>query len=375
MYLLEILNNLIEENEEEKIIDNDSMLGSQFSMLSNEIKDDNEDDEIENLNITSLDLNIDSWNSTIEFETKTEDKKTDYITEYNIEKTISTDLPQYDGSSDLILKNKKQLSSKFIKNRMKKERKVCTKSKKFILHFNKNINEFESKHRKLMQTKKKLFCYKDLNIYKLDHQDLDVYDIDEIFEYKLTLYKHLKNPINFEKKPNSISHESYHTMDSILNKLNIPAFDGNTIDSCSDSESDNNITINREEKRICVYKSSIKSKSDKTIDNISAKKRKFKLEDSNLQSTHKRCNLQNESHCTPTKIKTVHSPCSVSKKYSPLNIKIISPKIDKNIKNNEFCNLKSTYNTLKQNNQQLRMNLFHEKINITSESNQGNILL
>ncbi|XP_050494213.1 DNA polymerase zeta catalytic subunit isoform X4 [Bombus huntii] len=414
MYLVEILADLREENEEEKIIDNDSMLGSQFSMLNNEIKVDNEDDEIEDLNITSLDLSLSSWNSIItEIESKmTEDnKQTNDITEHNTESTSSRDVPQYDGSSDLVLKNEEQLIWQLTRNKIKEGKKACTKLDKFALHFNSNMilnelkfinipinlnllqnqlmipqgtifdiklskhftfyqeqnREFESKRRKTSQTtEKKLSYYKDINIYKLDHKDLDVYDIDEI-EYTLHKCKHLKNSIDFENNPN----ESY-IRNSVSNKLNIPALDGNADNSSSDSEVDQDTTINKEEKRICVYKPNTKFKSDKGVVNISLIKRRIELEDSNLQSPYKRRNtignyLSNEPYPIPTKAKLVHSPCSVSKKYSSLDIKIVSPKIDKNIRNNESCSSESSYDTLKRNNQ----HLFRDKIdNLALEENQ-----
>ncbi|XP_033359332.1 DNA polymerase zeta catalytic subunit isoform X5 [Bombus vosnesenskii] len=414
MYLVEILADLREENEEEKIIDNDSMLGSQFSMLNNEIKVDNEDDEIEDLNITSLDLSLSSWNSVItEIESKmTEDnKQTNDITEHNTESTSSRDVPQYDGSSDLVLKNEEQLIWQLTRNKIKEGKKACTKLDKFALHFNSNMilnelkfinipinlnflqnqlmipqgtifdiklskhftfyqeqnREFESKRRKTSQTtEKKLSYYKDINIYKLDHKDLDVYDIDEI-EYTLHKCKHLKNSIDFENNPN----ESY-IRNSVSNKLNIPALDGNADNSSSDSEVDQDTTINKEEKRICVYKPNTKFKSDKGVVNISLIKRRIELEDSNLQSPYKRRNtignyLSNEPYPIPTKAKLVHSPCSVSKKYSSLDIKIVSPKIDKNIRNNESCSSESSYDTLKRNNQ----HLFRDKIdNLALEENQ-----
>nr|XP_033196862.1 DNA polymerase zeta catalytic subunit isoform X5 [Bombus vancouverensis nearcticus] len=414
MYLVEILADLREENEEEKIIDNDSMLGSQFSMLNNEIKVDNEDDEIEDLNITSLDLSLSSWNSVItEIESKMTEynKQTNDITEHNTESTSSRDVPQYDGSSDLVLKNEEQLIWQLTRNKIKEEKKACTKLDKFALHFNSNMilnelkfinipinlnllqnqlmipqgtifdiklskhftfyqeqnQEFESKRRKTSQTtEKKLSYYKDTNIYKLDHKDLDVYDIDEI-EYTLHKCKHLKNSIDFENNPNEL-----YIRNSVSNKLNIPALDGNADNSSSDSEVDQDTTINKEEKRICVYKPNTKFKSDKGVVNISLIKRRIELEDSNLQSPYKRRNtignyLPNEPYPIPTKAKLVHSPCSVSKKYSSLDIKIVSPKIDKNIRNNESCSSESSYDTLKRNNQ----HLFRDKIdNLALEENQ-----
>ncbi|KOC60944.1 DNA polymerase zeta catalytic subunit [Habropoda laboriosa] len=283
MHLVEILAALAKENEEEIIVDNDSMLGSQFSTFSTQIKEDNEDDEIEDLNITSLDLNtFSSWNSVtnaasqsriseIENKKSEDDKEKNYTLEHNVEDFSLIDVPQYDGP---ITENSTNLIG-------------CAKS--------------------------------------------------------------------------------HVTINNVLSKLNVPSFDGNTVDSSSDSELDSDISINREEKRICIYKSCTKSKSEENVVNISLKKRKLEFEESNLQSPHKRHNtnvvsLQDKSHHTPTKVKTPQSPRCLSKKYSPLNVKIISPKPDRDTENNGFCNSKSTYATPKRNSQQLRMNLFREKI-------------
>ena len=398
MFLVEILADLRKENEEEKIIDNDSMLGSQFSMLNNEIKEDNEDEEIEDLNITSLDLSsLSSWNSII---TESESKKTEDFKQTEYVESTSRDLPQYDGSSDLNLKNKKQLLRRHTKNEINKEIKTCAELDNLALYFNNRsmiLNEFiniqinfnliqnqlmvpyeivfdiklpkyftfyqkqtrkyKNKHRKMFQTtEKKLLYYRDTNMYKLDHQDLDVYDVDEV-EHKLNNYKCLKHSIDFENNLDQISYNKLYVINSVLNKLNIPALDGNAVNTSSDSETDQDITINKEEKRVCVYNR--------------LKKRRLEFEDPNLQSPHKRRNIirnvSDESYHTPTKVKLVHSPCSISTKYSPLNIKIVSPKIDKNIKNIESSNLKSTYNILNRNTQCLS----EEVNNFTSEPNQG----
>ena len=399
MFLVEILADLRKENEEEKIIDNDSILGSQFSMPNNEIKEDNEDEEIEDLNITSLDLSsLSSWNSII---TESESKKTEDFkqTKYNVE-SASRDLPQYDGPSDLNLKSKKQLSRRHTKNKINKETKTCAKLDNLVLYFNNRsmiLNEFiniqinfnflqnqlmipygivfdiklpkyfifyqkqterkcENKHRKMLQTtEKKLSYYRYINIYKLDHQDLDVYDVDEI-EHKLHNYKHLKNSIDFENNLDRISYNKLYVINSVLNKLNIPALDGNA-NTSSDSETDQDITINKEEERVCVYNR--------------LKKRRLELEDPSLQSPHKRRNIirnVSDEPYTPTKVKLMHSPCSISTKYSPLNIKIVSPKIDRNTKNIKSYNSKSTYNILNRNTQYLSG---EEVNNSTSEANQG----
>ncbi|XP_076754833.1 DNA polymerase zeta catalytic subunit [Xylocopa sonorina] len=363
MHLVEILANLAEENEEDNIIDNDSILGSQFSILSKQIKEDDEDDddddnEAENLNITSLDLNsLSSWNSVtgpasqlsmpeIEIKGLDDCKQTDCETESNVEDIPSSmDFPQYDGPCDLIIKTDKN---------------YITKSK-----------------RTAQVNKQKFSFYRDINLCKLDHQDLDVYDTNEIaYSSKSSDYKKLKHVTENSFNP-IIKNKLYYTINDVLDKLNIPALDGNIDDSSSDSGLSQDFTIGKKEKRICVYKSCVKANNNENIINVSLKKRTLELDDSCLQSPHKRRNintnsLQSESCRTPTKMKDEQCPRSSSKKYSPLNIKIMSPKTGKSIENISPSSSKLTYATLKQNRQQLRMNLFREKINIFHlEENKG----
>ncbi|XP_072748534.1 DNA polymerase zeta catalytic subunit [Anoplolepis gracilipes] len=62
--LVEMLADLAEENESKSNVDNDSVLGSQYSISSEPVKNDPEEEEIEDLNITSLDLDdLSSWES------------------------------------------------------------------------------------------------------------------------------------------------------------------------------------------------------------------------------------------------------------------------------------------------------------------------
>ncbi|CAK9831820.1 DNA polymerase zeta catalytic subunit [Anthophora retusa] len=430
--LVEILDDLAKENEEEISVDNDSMLGSQFATFSNQIKEDSEDDEIEDLNITSFDLDsLSSWNSAINAasqsipeiaDKETEgSKETNDIFEHNIGDFSSMELPQYDGPID-VSSNNKQLP-KFTRDKIRKKKESCNRLKistrnlfndkstiSTLLKFRNiqiNIDLLESmlmmprlNLKEILDTKKEFISqsvifdvklpryfkfypeqnhvskskckkslhssrqelshYRNINLYKLDHQDLDIYDVDEI-EHELTLSDY--ESLNYSVVENSINLVNCDK----LNKLNVPSFDGNTVDSSSDSELDSDITINREEKRICIYKPRTKSKNEENVINISLKKRRRELEESNLQSPNKRhhtdaVSLQKKSYHTPTKTKVPQSPRSLSKKYSPLNVKIISPKPDKDIEDNEFCDSKSTYSTPKRNSEQLRMNLLREKL-------------
>ncbi|KYM93032.1 DNA polymerase zeta catalytic subunit [Atta colombica] len=60
--LVDMLADLAEKNEIESNVDDDSVLGSQYSMFNEQIKDP-EEEEIEDLNITSFDLDLSSWES------------------------------------------------------------------------------------------------------------------------------------------------------------------------------------------------------------------------------------------------------------------------------------------------------------------------
>lgn len=453
MHLVEILANLAEANEEESIVDNDSMLGSQYSTYDNEIKEDNEDDEVEDLNITSLDLGtLSSWNSiskdpsqssTSEIENKNVEnvKKMIDTAENNTEDTSLLNFPQYDGVNDLCL-NGEVVRKCYITERNKQKKLRNKLNKKLQLMYNKNevpnnflqkgitfelnlhgtsnarrklyqalceryfikitafninlfsninnciknihlhknqIREFKSKRRRVVEVVKQNASRSRnmLNVCNLDHRDLDVYDVDEI---ELTLsavdYTDLKQTIRFSK--------SHSTINDPLMELKVPALDGNTVDSSSDSEIDQDITINREEKRICVYKSCTKSNNDGKVINASFLKRKLQSQDTGFESPTKRRNVnsdsvQNESHYTPTKTRNVQSP--KVRKYSPLNVKILSPKADRNIEGNgssrrDPCSSTSdctfVCTTPKRDNHRLRLNLLREKVSgLPSEKKQG----
>ncbi|XP_076234619.1 DNA polymerase zeta catalytic subunit [Calliopsis andreniformis] len=430
MHLVEMLADLAEANEEENIVDNDSMLGSQYSIYSNQIKEDNEEEEVEDLNITSLDLDsLSSWNSavpsqssTTEIENKNVENPVETVdtVEHNAETTSLLNFPQYDGQDDSCL-NGMEVSRKSTNITMVKKRKVCKglepKSIMHLLHiFQSNLHkmsnvrkklyqslcehyflkfisknfivdikfhrnqtrEFKSKRRRVVRVTKQNVLYpgNTLNIHKLDHKNLDVYDIDEI---ELTLsaadYRSL------ERK--SCFNETRSIVNTPLTDLNVPALDGNTVDSASDSELDQDVTINREEKRICIYKSCTKPKNEENVVNASFTKRKRKCEDTDLESPYKRRNIdsdtaQNES-CTPTKARNQQSPRSLGK-YSPLNVIILSPKSDRNTERNslrdEPCSSKldcsSMCTTPRRSKHQLRVNLLREKVlGSPSQTKQG----
>ncbi|XP_070524016.1 DNA polymerase zeta catalytic subunit isoform X2 [Cardiocondyla obscurior] len=111
--LVEMLADLAnEENEIVSNVDNDSVLGSQYSILDEPIKNDLEEEEIEDLNITSLDLNISSWElihnqksnrhgNTIEVDTEQNIKSGDHsnVTEEDGDVTL-VNFPQVDGAAD-----------------------------------------------------------------------------------------------------------------------------------------------------------------------------------------------------------------------------------------------------------------------------------
>lgn len=350
MHLVEILANLAETNEEEKIVDDDSMLASQFSTFTNEIKEDSEDDDIENLNITSLDLDsLSSWNSATEVSnqistSKIENKnigdhtETDCRIEKNVKRSLSINIPQYDGPSDLFLKNK--FVSKFSVR--------DTVLLKYFKLWRNRTRELKKNQTKAMQTiKQGPLSYKNMSLH---HQDLDVYDIDEIeHTLSLTNYVNVKHKMSHEINTNQTNYDKLHFMiNNNLDKLKIPAFDGN-VDSSSESDIDQDVTIEMQEKKICTYKSDTKSRNENNV-HSSLKKRKIEFHISDVEFS-------------PKKIRTLENPSSLSKKYSPLNVKIISPKRDKSIKKRNFiisepCSSKSACTTPKRKETEKSKHLF-----------------
>ncbi|XP_078050436.1 DNA polymerase zeta catalytic subunit [Augochlora pura] len=393
VHLIEILANLAESNEEVSV-DNDSMLTSQYSMLSNEIREDNEDeDEVEDLNITSLDL-YSSWNtipktasqlSTIDLENKEVEIENGTSTKLDDEDVTLLNFPQYDGSNDFIYKNDKQLQMKSSKNEniiLKSINSIKIWEHDSLLgklsHLNSNIVLTATKklrqillNRSLSQSiafnsilfheKQRRDCRnmesKIMEIvmeYEWDHQDLDVYDIDDT-DHALLLFDH-SNLIN-----TSDHNESHSNACNRLMEVEIPSFDGNAVDSSSDSDLDPDITTDRQEERICVYKSCKKLKHEERIVNVSLKKRKLEFGNSSSGSQQIRCR-------TPIKTRCLQSPCS-TKRYSALDIAIMSPKAKEffgkiDSLENKPCSSISTFNATNRDKNQFDENYSEDSLSV-----------
>ncbi|XP_032687505.1 DNA polymerase zeta catalytic subunit isoform X2 [Odontomachus brunneus] len=287
--LMEMLADLAEENDATSNVDNDSVLGSQYSILSNPAQNDpekEEEEEVEDLNITSLDLDsVSSW----DFAHKRSNQHGDTVmAEHDENNRVSSDdvdvtegncadvtfinLPQLDGVDDL-----------------------C-------------INVLEHK-KKIVNCPTNVACCTAI--------------------------------LPKDMKRNSCE------------KFTIPNIDGAIASDSSDSEFEVDVTIDRQEKRICVYKS-----SEKDTAQITPKKKRLSNDD-NSESPNKR---RNTSARTP-KRKFYNSPSkmcrSPSRNYAPLDITITSPKTSKSpIGHREspkekqyvpISDIPSTSTTLKQN--------------------------
>lgn len=113
--LVEMLADLAEENEIKSNVDDDSVLGSQYSISSEPVKNDPEEEEIEDLNITSLDLDdLSIWESMHKRSNQNGNmgeiinnkQKTDSVDDLNITEESYTNVtlgnfPQLDGIDDL----------------------------------------------------------------------------------------------------------------------------------------------------------------------------------------------------------------------------------------------------------------------------------
>lgn len=110
--LVEMLADLAEENEVASTVDDDSVLGSQYSMFSEPIRNEPEEEEIEDLNITSLDLQLSSWESTYNQKSNQCDDTIKIIDNKNTEDDLNViqenyedvtlmNFPQVDGVNDL----------------------------------------------------------------------------------------------------------------------------------------------------------------------------------------------------------------------------------------------------------------------------------
>lgn len=102
MDLVEILADLSKNDEVKKIIDDDSILGSQYSEQDNKVLSDYEDDENEQLNLTNLDLTRLSQNlSNTLIEKSNISNEEDIQTDH--EKNLSILIcPQFDGADDFL---------------------------------------------------------------------------------------------------------------------------------------------------------------------------------------------------------------------------------------------------------------------------------
>ncbi|KYN29250.1 DNA polymerase zeta catalytic subunit [Trachymyrmex cornetzi] len=113
--LIDMLADLAEENEIASNVDDDSVLGSQYSMFNERIKDDPEEEEIEDLNITSFDLDLSSWESVynqrssqhdntikvVDNKQNIESADESNVTEENDGDVTLVNFPQVDGVDDL----------------------------------------------------------------------------------------------------------------------------------------------------------------------------------------------------------------------------------------------------------------------------------
>lgn len=319
--LVEILADLAEENDATSNVDNDSVLGSQYSVFNEPAQNDpeeEEEEEVEDLNITSLDLDsVSSW----EFAHKRSNQHGNTaMAEHDENNRISSDdvnvtegscadvtlinLPQLDGVDDLYT-NVPEHNEKIV-NRSTNIA-CCTA----VLHLSKDM--------------KRNSCGK--------------------FEFTL------------------------------------PNVDGAVASDSSDSESEVDVTIDRQEKRICVYKFSGKDAPSDAA-KITPKKRRLN-DDDNSESPDKR---RNTSARTP-KRKFYNSPNKVcrspSRNYSPLDITITSPKTSRSPTGHRespkrkqyvpISDIPSTSTTLKRKTQQLRLSLLREKCTSLLNSDSGNL--
>ncbi|KYN36929.1 DNA polymerase zeta catalytic subunit [Trachymyrmex septentrionalis] len=438
--LVDMLVDLAEENEIASNVDDDSVLGSQYSMFNERIKDDPDEEEVEDLNITSFDLDLSSWESVynqksnqhdntvkvIDNKQNIESADDSNVTEENDGDVTLVNFPQVDGVDDLyeiVSKHEKTLNSLSNKNNIaccmavqclpkiitKNSRNNCvsvintrkdyamrTLYRNFnlmdiIKYINVNnpnryylrkelynfVNRYyfhiffkTSKHLRGMTVK---YPHTDISFVarknrylkdngkriahskkteeelyvtrwqlQLDHRDLDVYDIDEIETFdtmehvnyitnskeKCNCEQEFKSCIQEEGLLNS-NHCFYHELYDFSVNFTISNVDGATADS-SDAESEADVTIEKQEERVCTYKSD-KKNIPQNIVQITPKKRKFDSQDDDHESSNKRKNVAKtpkRKYNSPGK--TSRSP-QLSGNYSPLNITITSPKSNKGL--------------------------------------------
>lgn len=434
-----MLADLAEENEITSNVDDDSVLGSQYSTFSEPIKNDLEEEEIEDLNITNLDLDsLSSWESmynqrsshhvnmikVVDNKQNTESTDDLNVTEENNGDVTLVNFPQVDGVDDLyesMLEHEKNITNCFID----KDNTVCCTAvqclpKTITRNSNNNNSVINARrdyaiyisHRNLnlmdiiqyivnnpnsCYLKKELYNFvnryyfhiflktcknlQDMNVKQIhtdtsvvvrktyylkdnekrivydkkteeelyvarcqlqpDHRDLDVYDIDEIetfetLEHINCVTDYEKDKCNCEDSKSYVqervllnsNHCLYHKLCNFLMKFKISNVDGATITDSSDTESEADVTIDRQEERVCIYKSD-KKNAPQNIIQITPKKRKLDFQD-DRESPSKRRNVTvktpKRKYNSPGK--TSRSP-QLSGNYSPLNITITSPKSSK----------------------------------------------
>lgn len=330
MQLVEMLADLAEKNKTVSNIDNDSVLGSQYSIFSEPAKnEEEEEDDVEDLNITSLDLDLSSWesacnrsdqhDSTIE---AVRDKQNTELDESNIIEENNditlTNISQFDGADDL-----------------------CTRfleyDRETIKYLNGKADITASYTRKRLPIRNKYSAFIIDATKKCDHQDLDVFDLNEIDtlehiddEYYVLDYKNEYSCKQDSKSYQNriIANTNHHSHNKLVNfkKLVVSSVDGATATDSSDSEFETDVTMNKQEARICEYKSGKKIAAQDRIQVTPKRKRKFKNDD------YKSPDKPNHIVQTPKRQyslgKELQSPQALGS-YSPLNITITSPKTTK----------------------------------------------
>lgn len=123
---------------------------------------------------------------------------------------------------------------------------------------------------------------------------------------------------------------------SVVDDFRLPAYDGPADLTSSDSDDDPDVTIAREEKRVCVYQSAKKSASSKLDSIVTPKKRKLDEADSKLAGPSSKLRARTapsdstptKSSCrSPSRTSMLKSPGRLSGYYSPLKIIVTSPKV------------------------------------------------
>ncbi|XP_015179336.1 PREDICTED: DNA polymerase zeta catalytic subunit isoform X3 [Polistes dominula] len=131
MNLVEMLADLSESDDVKRIVDDDSILGSQYSEQDNKVLYDCEEDESEQLNLTNLDLTILSQNqpdNTIEKLQKSNEENMQTDRDNNLSKF---NFPQFDGANDFVAgpKSKKKRKTNTQSNKIGSSSQKCKKKK------------------------------------------------------------------------------------------------------------------------------------------------------------------------------------------------------------------------------------------------------